>query len=644
MPSPSQPSAGKSSTTTALKLGDLLVREGLLTMDALHKALTVQKQAEEYKPLGQICVELKLITKQELQRFLSKYKKHIQIGELLVNMGLISESQAHKILEMQRVTSKRFGALLVQGGFISEAQLTNALSIQLDIPRMIPSLELMDVSLMEGLDEEFMRLNEFIPVDRNGNQMTVIMSDPLNANLIQQLVDRFKCKIIPAIATPTEILSTIAEYFGPRRRTPTETALETDLMLKVEDDKTKEEVSSMARFLVRSAVEEGATALHVECQENYVRVRLRKDGIITHKTDLPARVGPALIETLKTAFRLKGGKYWEETITTTVANRKVDLSISFFQGLWGENLVVHILYAPSRMLLFENLGFSPLHLSKINGALDRSGGIVIMASPIRGGKSTLMYASLLYLNQAHRSILSLENCVHYTMPGVIQHHYRGDDDIKHETLVEAMAEYDSDVLMVGDIPGRRTAEAINRAALMGKKVITSLHATDTTTLIYSLSMMGASSLLTTPVPVTLVAQRLLRRLCEKCKVPYVPSEAELVSMKVLAGDRGVYQFYTAKGCKECKNSGFSGLTAIHEILEVNEEIRNAMLQNKSASTLRDLARRDANMISLLEDGIFKASGGITSLEEVRRVALIHDVDIKTAHSIRQIHTLCSGVK
>lgn len=644
MPSPSQPSAGKSSAITAMKLGDLLVREGLLTTDALNKALAVQKQAEEYKPLGQVCVELKLITKQELQRFLSKYKKHIQIGELLVNMGLITPAQVQKILEMQRVSSKRFGALLVEGGFISEAQLTNALSIQLDIPRMIPSLELIDVSLLEGLDEEFLRFHEFIPVDRHGNQMTVIMSDPLNANLIQQLVDRFKCKIVPAIATPTEIRSTIAEYFGPRRTLPTEATLEQDLMLKVDQDKTKQEVASMARFLIRSAVEEGATALHVERHENYVRVRLRQDGIMIHKTDLPARLGPALIETLKAAFRHKGSDGLKETITTTVANRKVDLSVSCFDGFWGENLVIHILYAPSRMLLFENLSFSPLNLSKIYTALDRAGGIVIMASPIRGGKSTLMYASLLYLNQTYRSILSLENSVHYTIPGIVQNHYRGNDNTEYETLVKAMTEYDSDILMVSHIPDFRTAEAIHQAALIGRKVITSLHATDTTTLLYSLSSMGCNCLLTTPVPVTLVAQRLLRRLCEKCKVPYTPGEAELVSMKILAGDRGSYQFYTAKGCKECQNTGYTGLTAVHEVLEINEDIRNAVLQNKSASTLRDLARRDTHMISLLEDGIFKASTGITSLEEVRRVALIYDVDSKTARSIRQIYTLCSGLK
>ncbi|PIQ28148.1 hypothetical protein COW36_05080 [bacterium (Candidatus Blackallbacteria) CG17_big_fil_post_rev_8_21_14_2_50_48_46] len=639
----SSPQASKSAATTALKLGDLMVREGLLTMDGLHKALAIQKQSDEYLPLGRVCVDLKLISKQELQRFLSKYQKHIQIGELLVNMGLITQTQVQKILEMQKASSKRFGALLVQSGFISESQLTNALSIQLDIPRMIPSLELMDQRLLEGIDEETLRFNEFIPVDRSGNQMTVIMSDPLNSNLMQQLVDRFKCKIIPAIATPSEILSTIAEFFGPRRKGPEEVSLDQDLMLKeTEQDKTKEEVSSMARFLVRSAVEEGASALHVECQENYVRVRLRKDGVMVHKTDLPVRVGPALIEMLKTAFRLKGGKYWQETITTHVANRKVDLSISFFQGLWGENLVVHILYAPSRMLIFDNLGFSPVNLSKINSYLERSGGMIITSSPIRSGKSTLMYACLLTLNQLHRSVLSLENHVHYTMPGVIQHHYKGDDPEAHEALVEAMAEYDSDVLMVDDIPSPQSADSLNRAALMGKKVITSHHAADTTALIYALVNSGCEALLHSPVPILLISQRLLRRLCEKCKVPYSPSEAELTGMKVMAGDRGAYQFYTAKGCKDCQNQGYTGQTAIHELLEITDEIHNAVLQKKSSTSIREMARRDSNMISMIEDGVFKASAGLTSLEEVRRVSLIHDSDSKSARSIKQIYTLCTS--
>jgi type IV pilus assembly protein PilB len=641
-PLPAPNPAGKGASTTSLKLGDLMVREGLLTMDGLQKALAIQKQSTEYKPLGRVCVELKLISKQELQRFLSKYQKHIQIGELLVNMGLINDNQVQKILEQQRVSSKRFGALLIQGGYISESQLTNALSLQLDIPRIVPSLELMDLSLMEGLEEENLRYNEFLPINRSGNQLTVLMSDPLNITLLQQLVDRFKCKIIPAIATPSEILSTIAEFFGPRRKPPAETALDNDLMLKAEEDKTKEEVSSMARYLVRSAVEEGATALHVECQENYVRVRLRKDGVMQHKTDLPARVGPGLIDMLKTAFRLKGGKYWEETISTTVANRKVDLSISSFNGIWGENLVVHLLYAPSRMLLFDNLGFSAINLERLMGSLERSGGIVIMGSPIRSGKSTLMYASLLHLNQLHRSVLSLEKFVHYTMPGVIQNHFKTDGEDSFSSLVEQMAEYDSDIMMVEEIHNPAVAESMNRAALMGKKVLTSLYAADTTALIYTLMQNGNECLLTSPVPVTLVTQRLIRQLCEKCRIPYSPSEAELVQMKVLAGDRGAYQFYTAKGCPECRNQGYNGLTAIHETLEISEDIRNAVLQKRSATTIRDIARREANMVSMVEDGVFKASVGITSLDEVRRVTLIHDIDSKTSHSIKQINLLCSG--
>jgi type IV pilus assembly protein PilB len=634
---------GKGAATTSLKLGDLMVREGLLTMDGLQKALVIQKQASEYKPLGRVCVDLKLISKQELQRFLSKYQKHIQIGELLVNMGLITDAQVHKILEQQRVSSKRFGALLIQGGFISESQLTNALSLQLDIPRIVPSLELMDLTLMEGLDEENLRYNEYLPISRSGNQLTVLMSDPLNSMLLQQLVDRFKCKVVPAIATPSEILSTIAEFYGPRRKPPVETALDNDLMLKAEEDKTKEEVSSMARYLVRSAVEEGASGLHVECQENYVRVRLRKDGVMQHKTDLPARVGPSLIDMLKTAFRLKGGKYWEETITTNVANRKVDLSISSFNGLWGENLVVHILYAPSRMLLFDNLGFSAVNLGRLMHSLERSGGILITGSPIRSGKSTLMYSSLLHLNQLQRSVLSLENFVHHTMPGVIQNHFKSDGPESFAGLVEHMAEYDSDILMVEEVYNPAVADAINRAALMGKKVVTSLHAADTTSLIYSLMQSGKDCLLTTPVPVTLVTQRLVRKLCEKCRVPYSPTEAELVAMKVLAGDRGAYQFYAPKGCPECHNHGYNGLTGLHETLEINDEVRNAVMQKRTATALRDISRREAGMLSMVEDGVFKASAGITSLEEVRRVTLIHDIDSKTAHSIKQIHTFCSGL-
>lgn len=631
----------------SLKLGDLMVREGLLTHDALTKALAAQKQTGhtgQYRPLGQICVDLKLITKQDLQRFLSRHHKRIQIGELLMNMGLITQNQLNHVLEQQRVSGLRFGTLLVKSGIISEIQLTNALSVQLDIPRIVPSPELIDPELIKDVEEDFLRQHIFLPMHRHGNQMVVVMSDPLNSDLLQLLIDRFKCKIMPAIAPASEILSSLTELYKPKRRQrQTDESLDDDLLnLSNQAKHTKEQVMPIANFLVRTAVESGATALHLESQERYLRLRLRIDGVLRHRTDLPSRLGPPLIECIKTPFRIKRENYWEEHITTTIGKQKVELSISFFQGVWGENLVVHIAYVPPRLLGVENLGFSPYHQRRVNRMLNGAGGILLAATPLRSGKSTLLYAGLTYLNHLSRSILALEDIVDYPIPGVIQNHYTPVSKDSYASLIEAMIDYDSDVIMVGELKDKEVCERVSQAALTGKKALAALNACDTTAALHRLINQGSTNFLTAPVPMMIVSQRLVRKLCETCKTSYTPDLEDLRDLHVLPSDRGNYTFWQPHGCGECDHQGYRGLTAIHEILEINESLREAIRRGVTASGIRELARGEGRLISLAEDGVYKVIQGVTSIEEVQRVAIAHEGDALSARSLREVMSTCQG--
>lgn len=626
----------------ALKLGDLLVREGLLTMDGLDKALTFQKKSKEYRPLGQVCVDLKLITKQDLQRFLSRHHKRIHIGELLMNMGLITQSQLNHVLHQQMISGNRFGTLLLQSGIINESQLCQALSVQLDIPRIVPSVELISVDLLKGLSEDFLRKHEFLPIHRHGNQLTVVMADPLNGDLLQQLIDLFKCKLVAGIAPASEILAAISELYNPKRkRGGGSEALSADL-LEISDKAkhTKEQVAPIAQFLLTSAVEAGATALHIECQERYLRIRLRVEGVLRHRTDLPVRLGGPLVECYKTPFRVKRENYWEEHISTQVKGQQVDLSITTFKGLWGENLVIHILYPPSRLMGIENLGFSPVNQTHYQRVLERAGGMVLAVSPIRQGKSTLLYAALTHLNRLTRSILTLEESVDHPMPGVIQNEYKPDARDTYDELIQAMIDYDSDILMISDLKGQETAMALNQAALQGKKVLTSINAGDTTSAIYRLFELKAQSLLLAPVPLTLVSQRLLRKLCDRCKAPHEPSEEELRQLQILPADRSFFQFFQAVGCEACSNQGYHGITALHELLEINKTIQEAVNKGSTVSAIRELVRGQGRLISMTEDGVFKAIQGLTSLEEVKRVAMTYESEGQPTRSLKEIYHLC----
>lgn len=625
------------------RLGDLLVREGLLTPDGLKKALHFQRTADSYRPLGKVCVDLRLISKQDMQRFLRKHQKSISLGEMLLNMGLITREQLNLVLEQQRLTTMRFGALLINGKIITEAQLAEALSLQLDLPRIIPSPELIDQSLLEGLNPDELRELEFIPVHRYENQLVVVMSDPLNGEVMQRLVDQFKCRIMPAIATSSEILAAISALFDQKHLNNSALQLDGELLSLTHQTKFSEEkVMPIAQFLIRSAVEEDASAMHVESHENYLRVRFRKQGVLVHRTDLPQRLGPSLTQCIKAPFRLKWEQYWEEHIAVNIGNRRVELSISFFEGQWGENIVVHILHPTQEMLSFENLGFSPLTLARCQSMLDRAGGLMLVGSPVRSGKSTLLYAFLNHLAQNNLSILTLEESVEQKLPGVIQHRYKSDSKDTPEAMIGAMMDYDSDVFMVSRVSTQAVAQAINRAALVGKKVFAGLAANDVASVLFRLMEIEARSLLATPVSFSILTQKLVRKLCDACRTAYSPTEPELLALGINAIDRTAVQFYKPVGCAKCNHSGYQGMTALHESLRVNEPIRQALLQGQTASSVRKLAREQAFLVSMVEDGIYKVIQGLTSLEEIARVVMVYESEALLQRSLYEIHSICHG--
>ncbi len=632
-----------SSSPSLNRIGDLLVKEGLLTPDALKTALKHQSELSEYKPLGRVCVDLKLISKMDLQRFLRKHQKSIHLGDILMNMGLITQAQLNHVLEQQKITALRFGTLLVQSEIISEAQLVEALSLQLDLPRIVPAPELVDQHLLEGLDEKFLRTYECLPIHKYENQMVVVMSDPLNGELIQRLIDVFRCKIMPSIATSAEILACISALFDAESTRKNHLHMGNDLLnITHQHHLNEEKVMPIAQFLIRSAVESRATALHVEAQESFLRIRYRVDGVLQHKTDLPSRMGPMLVQCMKTPFRVKREKFWEERIATQIDNTKVELSISFYPGLWGESLVMHISHPKDDFVGLEHLSLSPYSLKRLKGILSRSGGAVIAASPIRGGRTTLLYSFLAYLSQSQRNILTLEESIEHQLPGTIQNRYTPECPDSYEAMIEAMTDYDSDVMMVNQIKNAQVAHRLNAAALVGKKVFSALAAGDSTAALYRLMEMEAKTLLATPVPVAIVAQKLLRKLCLRCResVPLNVSQLQLLGISPhQSEERRVYE---ARGCESCNHQGYQGMTALHEIFEIHEMDRKAILQGETASAIREGARRNQRLMSMAEDGLYKAIVGITTIEEVYKTVLLHESDVLTPRSAETIYQICNG--
>ncbi len=645
------------------RIGELLVREGYLTMDALNKVLAIQKQQKEalsgeYKPFGQICLELKLITREELQRFLKKYNKRIYLGELLVNMGLITIKHVDLILNQQKQSGKRFGELLVEQKIITESQLTDALSTQLDVPKIIPSLQLMDRSLMDGMSEQFVRSNQFLPVYKEGDQLTVVMADPANQDLVKELEHQLQLRIAPAIAPASEISRTINEYYHSstsidKKMDPNLEQVKLEGIQPEAEDKASSQDNSaaIANFLISNAMKDRASDIHVEPQEKYIRIRYRIDGVLHHKTDLPSNLGPALVTRLKKVCRLNPDDvkaYQDGRVVGDIAGSKIEIRVSTYPSIWGENVVIQLQDKESTfqdlLLNMDRTGFSPLYIQRYQKILNQPGGIVIVTGPANTGKTTTLYASINYLNQQNRSIITAEDPIERPVPGTVQGAYNPDSGISYADMILAMLKQDPDILVVGEVKDKATMGAVVEAALSGSKVLTTYPAFDATGALLRLMNLGLEDYLIASSNITVMNQRLVRRLCDSCKATYTPKKETFNLLGLVDVDPSSYEFYRPVGCPECSQHGFKGQTAIHELLQINEAIREALIERKPAATIRGIARTEAKLVSMAEDGLYKAIEGMTSVEEVQRVAFVNEYDSQTPWEAEEIYQICSGLE
>lgn len=643
---------------TQFKLGELLVREGYLTMDALQKVLNVQKQQKEsgggdFKPFGQICIDLGLISREELQRFLKKYDKRIYLGELLVNMGLITPKHVDLILAQQKSSDKRFGELLLEQKIITESQLTDALSVQLEVPRIIPSLELMDRSLMDGMSEMFVRSNQFLPVHKEGDQLTVVMADPANQELLQELGHQLQCRIAPAIAPASEIRQTIEHFYQgtvPAGHSPTNSASLTLEGAPAPTTQSEDNSATVANFLIKNALTDRASDIHIEPQEKYIRIRYRIDGVLHHKTDLPSKLGPALIQRLKEISHIKPDPsgIQEGKVVGEILGHKVEMRISTYPSIWGENVVVQLNEKEAMhqelLLNLDRTGFSPLYLMRYQKILNQPGGLVIMTGPANTGKTTTLYAAINYLNQQNRSIITAEDPVERPVPGTIQGAWTPQMGLSFPGMITSMLKQDPDILVVSEIQDQATMEAVVEAALTGAKVLTSYPAFDATGALLRLMNLGLESYLIASSNVTVLSQRLVRRLCESCKTPHTPKKETFELLGLVDVNPAAYEYYRPTGCPACQNRGYVGQTAIHELLQINEAIREAVLERKPAATIRGIARTEAKLVSMAEDGLYKAIEGHTSVEEVLRVAFVNEYDSQTPWEAEEIYEICAGLQ
>ncbi len=633
------------------RLGDLLITEGLITKADIKKILAHQKGQKNYVPFGDACVELKLITQPDLNRVLDKYKKRIKIGDLLINLDLITPDELKVALDEQKASKERLGDILVKNEKITEESLIDTLSVQMGIPKIIPDVELIDRSLLKLVKEPFLKQNEVIPAFKEGNTITAIMSDPLNEDTIRNLNYIYHAQIEPAIAPGSEIQAAIKKYYHPEKAASKKKEARSDekvtLTVGDADFELEDEgnVVSTFNYIMSHAVKDGASDIHIEPRERSIRVRFRVDGILQHKTDLPSSIAQKLISRIKVLSGVdiaEKRRHQDGRIQARVLGNRIDLRVSVYAAVHGENVVIRVLHRQSSLLNLDQLGLSPANRIQFQKILDQPSGTILSTGPTGSGKTTTLYAALNYLNDGERAIITVEDPVEYIMEGIVQGQL--DKKIGHSFVefLRSMMRQDPDVIMLGEIRDATAAEAAIQAALTGHKVLSTFHSDDATSALLRLMDMGIEAYLVSSTMSSVLSQRLVRVLCPSCREPHVPTKTLIDTFNFRSIDMSQFTFYRPVGCPECNDIGYRGRTAIHELLFLNEPVCTALQKQKTAHELRTVARYTADLINMSEDGFYKATKGITSLEEVLRLVYFNESDEESARSAEEIVAICEG--
>ena len=630
-----------------VRVGDLLIQEGLITTEQLDRALLVQRNQKTYKPLGEVCVDLKFLSRTQLNRILNKHKKSIRIGDLLINLGLITPAQLDTALKHQKMEGGKIGESLVKLGFVTETSLLNTLTIQMGVPKIAPDFHLIDRTLLEGINEEFLLKHEVLPAFKEGDVLTVIMGNPLDEQTVLELSNVFKCKIEPAIALSEDIKHAVRQHYRKVTLGSQGVSEEDSKDLVIGDTNFSREggdnIVGILDYIITNGIMERASDIHLEPKEKCLRVRYRVDGVLRHKTDLPISLAASLVSRIKVLSALdiaEKRRHQDGRIEARVMDIEVDLRVSVYASAYGESIVIRILRRVGELIELDALGMSPANRAIFQRMLDQPSGIILVTGPTGSGKTTALYAALNYLNDGEISIITVEDPIEYTMDGVVQGQLDARLGLTYVDFLKSMMRQDPDVIMVGEIRDSTAAEAVIQAALTGHKVLSTFHTDDTTGALLRLMDMGIDTFLISSTVVSIVAQRLVRKLCPQCRKPSVPDQNLLASFGVAPTGVDKLRFWKPIGCSRCGDTGFAGRTAVHEILIVTDAIRDAILARKTSSQIRLVARDKARLVSMREDGFYKATQGITSLEEVIRVVFQSEGDVMSDRSPEEIVASC----
>ncbi len=557
--------------------------------------------------------------------------KRKKLGEILVQQGRLTPDQLNDILRLQRETSKPFGQILVEKEILSSEELTRILGEQLGIPHVWLRKGLIDPQVVSVLPKEKAVRFQVIPMFRVRNTLTLATADPHAFFVFDEVGQLTGLEVHPVLCRTDDILEAINQYY--------QGDLDIDDIVSGIDDQSIEVVSgpqereiteiaemaegspviNLTNMILVKAIRDGASDIHIEPHPNRFRVRVRIDGLLYDMMSPRPDMQPGVVSRLKVMSNLDIAERripQDGRIQVSVDGQKVDLRFSSMPGVHGEKVVLRILDQRKAILDLNKLGLGAEVLDRFKTLLRKSHGLILVCGPTGSGKTTTLYSAMTLLNTAEKNIITIEDPVEYQLENINQNQVNEAIGLSYAKFLKHALRQDPDIILVGEIRDRATAEIAIQASLTGHLVLSTLHTNDSASAVTRLLEMEIEPYLISSSLLLSVSQRLVRTICPACKTSYAASPAVLKDLGIENGKR--IQLTRGRGCQECYDSGFKGRTGIYELMEIDDDLRALILDNPTSDALQGHFLQNGRM-SMKAFGYEKVKEGTTTLEEVKRV-------------------------
>jgi len=552
------------------------------------------------------------------------------LGEMLVEAGHLTKEQLEEALAEQARTGERLGAILLDRGYVPKDLLGKMLGVQRGIPYVNLSTHAIDEQLVRSLPEQVIMAHKVVPFARVAGEIHLAMLDPADIMAVDTVEKYLSGHVQPFLITEADFAWAVTKFFDVTRKVG-ESLLEVEdehqepadsAAVGVADTYDASPVVRVVNTIIHDAVRIGATDIHIEPEADKTRIRVRVDGLLLDKTVLPRSVSDGVTSRLKVLagidiaerIRPQDGR-----IQVNIEGRDYDLRIATMGTAFGERVAMRLLSNRQVLVGLERLGLFPEQQETLQALLGRQHGMILVTGPTGSGKTTTLYASISYINDRLRNIMTIEDPIEYRLPGITQIPVREKSGITFGVGLRALLRQDPDVVMVGEIRDAETASIAVHAALTGHLVLTTLHTNDAAGALVRLQDMGVEPYLLTSSVLAVVGQRLIRVLCMACKRHYEAREADL---RILgrSADRPL-MLSAGAGCPECANLRYKGRTGAFELMVMSDAIRELVLQRKSAGVIQEAAMA-GGMTTLRGAIIRKVVDGVTSIDELQRLMVV----------------------